>query len=159
MTDSSFADDSVASDVASPEPAFYPLAGYALHIGRSDRAMADYLAACIESTPKDLLCHTRRIFVAMDLNDSEELFGALVDLFIVTGNNAFDLRANLLRQSLRLLLPAQQVCLFRQLTEGLSAQTPLTALRSRLTAGIVAETVDADRAVAKPLQQTDGSSS
>lgn len=137
MTNSSFSDEAKTSYIGSPELAFYPFAGYALRLVRSDRAMINYLAAHIESTPQDLLCHTRRIFVAMDLNDPEELFGALVDLFIATGNSAFDLRANLLRQSLVFLSPAQQVCLFRLLTEGLSAQMPILAPRSRLTAGLV----------------------
>ena len=79
MTDSSFADEATVAHIGSPEPAFYPLAGYDLRLGRSDRAMADFLAARIESAPKDLLCHTRWIFIAMTLDDSEELFGALVD--------------------------------------------------------------------------------
>lgn len=137
MTDSSFADEATVAHIGSPEPAFYPLAGYDLRLGRSDRAMADFLAARIESAPKDLLCHTRRIFIAMALDDPEELFGALVDLFIATGNEALDLRTNLLRQSLIFLSPAQQVFLSRRLEKGLFTQTPAPAPRSRLTAGFI----------------------
>lgn len=152
MTDSSLADKSAALHVGAPEPAFYPMTGYALRIGRSDRAMADYLAACIEATPKDLLGHTRRIYVAMDLKDSEELFGALVDLFIAVGNYAFDLRANLLRQAFAFLSPTQQVFLFSQLTEGLSTQIPFTALRSRLTSGFVGS----GEVIARQLVRSEG---
>lgn len=137
MTNSSFTDEAAVVPVGSPEPAFRSLAGYALRVGPSDRALVDYLAAHVESAPKDLLCHTRRIFATMDMKDSEELFGALVDLFIATGSSAFDLRANLLRQSLTVLSPAQQACLFGQLTEGFSAQRLVSAPRSRLTAGLI----------------------
>ncbi len=135
--------------VGSPEPAFYPLAGGALRLARTDLAMVDYFAARVESAPRDLLSHTRRILAAMSLKNPEELFGALVDLFIATGNKAFDLRAGLLRQSMKFLPHAQQIYLFRQLSNGLSAQTPLVAPRSRLTAGRISP----DQAIARPSSQ------
>lgn len=137
MTNSSLTDETAVLHIGSPEPAFYPFAGYALRLGRSDRAMADFLAARIESAPTDLLCHTRRIFIAMELNDPEMLFGALVDLFIATGKGALDLRTNLLRQSQAFLRPDQQVFLSKRLEKGILAQTPVFAPRSRLTAGFI----------------------
>ena len=121
-----------------PEPAFHPLSGYALQVGRSDRAMLDYLSACIELTPDNLLLHTRRILVAIELKDTEEIFGALADLFIAKGGESFvNIRTNLLQRATTLLTTEQEKCLMVFLATGIDAQAPITAPSSRLTAGML----------------------
>lgn len=138
MPPSSSTGDSSKEPIDNPEPVFHPLKGYALRVGRSDRTMLNYLAACIETKPKDLLAHTRRILIAIDLKDSDEIFGALVDLFIAKGSGAFDLRANLLRRTETLLPAKQQNYLLEHLPNGIDAHAPLMAPCSRLTAGMAA---------------------
>ena len=121
-----------------PEPAFHPLSGYALQVGRSDRAMLNHLSACIESKPDNLLLHTRRILVAIELKDTEEIFGALVDLFIAKGGESLvNIRTNLLQRATGLLTTEQEKCLMVFLATGIDAQTPITAPCSRLTAGML----------------------
>ena len=138
MKSSALENPATVSMMTGPEPAFHPMTGYALRIGRSDRTMLNYLAACIETKPKDLLAHTRRILIAIDLKDSDEIFGALVDLFIAKGSGAFDLRANLLRRTETLLPAKQQNYLLEHLPNGIDAHAPLMAPCSRLTAGMAA---------------------
>lgn len=130
--------DNLETDLASPEPAFRPLSGYALRLEGADRSMLNHLAAHIETKPSDLLSHTRRILIAIDLKDPDELFGALVDLFIAKGDSATNVRANLLQRATALLSARQQDFLRQHLTNGLTAQTPvpMAARCSRLTAGL-----------------------
>lgn len=129
------AEPSAYSFIGNPEPAFHSLSGYTLRVGRADHDMVNYLAANIESGTGDLLCHVRRVFMALDLQDPDELFGALVDVFIAKGSSAFDVRSNLLRKSASLLSPQQHELLSSYLSSGISAFTPIAAPRSRLTAG------------------------
>lgn len=126
-------------DLASPEPIFRPQSGYALRLEGADHAMLSHLAAHIETQPNDLLSHTRRILLAIDLQDPDELFGALVDLFIAKGDGPANVRANLLQRATTLLSADQQDFLRRHLAHGLTAQTPTEARCSRLTAGMVDE--------------------
>lgn len=127
------------SSIDSPEPFFYPLSGYALRIGRSDRAMLNYLAACIEEKSENLLLHTRRILIAIDLKDPDEIFGALIDLFIAKGESASNVRANLLQRAEIFLSAGQKDYLIKHLATGLDARAPVVAPRSRLTAGLMAD--------------------
>ena len=121
-----------------PEPAFHPLSGYALQVGRSDRAMLNHLSACVEVKPNNLLFHTRRILVAIELKDTEEIFGALVDLFIAKGGESLvNIRTNLLQRATTLLTTEQERCLMVFLATGIDVQAPITAPRSRLTAGML----------------------
>lgn len=137
MSSSSSLGNSSEEPIDNPEPAFHPLKGYALRIGRSDRTMLNYLAACVEAKPKDLLAHTRRILIAIDLKDTDEIFGALVDLFIAKGSSAFDLRANLLRRTEAFLPALHHQYLLERLPTGIIPEEPVIAPRSRLTKGII----------------------
>lgn len=129
--------NNLETDLASPEPVFRPQSGYALRLEGADRAMLNHLAAHIETKPSDLLGHTRRILIAIDLKEPDELFGALVDLFIAKGDSAVNVRANLLQRATGLLSTAQQSFLRQHLVNGLTPQTPANARCSRLTAGMV----------------------
>ena len=129
--------DNLETDLTSPEPVFRPQSGYALRLEGADRAMLNHLAAHIETKPSDLLNHTRRILIAIDLKEPDELFGALVDLFIAKGDGAVNVRANLLQRATGLLSTVQQDFLRQHLVNGLTPQTPANARCSRLTAGMV----------------------
>lgn len=160
--------DHLKTDLAYPEPAFRSLSGYALRLEHADRAVLNHLAAHIEIKPTDLLSHTRRILIAIDLKDADELFGALVDLFIAKGSGATNVRANLLQRATALLSAEQQNFLQQHLANGLTAQTPVpvAARCSRLTAGmpqaihvmphaaphVLANDAEADQAITQALQ-------
>lgn len=144
--------DHLETDPAIPEPAFRSLSGYALRLEGADRAMLHHLAAHIESKPNDLLSHTRRILIAIDLKDPDELFGALVDLFIAKGDTIVNVRANLLQRAAPLLSPKQQDFLRQHLAIGLMPQTPVMARCSRLTAGMTGDAADTGTNTIQALQ-------
>lgn len=55
-----------------------------------------FLAAQILRDPHDLRHHVRRVWLAVDADDSYRLFGALIDVFLALGPRAPKLRAALL---------------------------------------------------------------
>jgi len=56
----------------------------------------EYIAYHIVRSPMDLCNHVRRIVLQYDMRDSEGLYAALLDLFIVLENKGFDLRRRVL---------------------------------------------------------------
>ncbi|MDO4769858.1 MAG: hypothetical protein Q4A11_05770 [Brachymonas sp.] len=140
--------DSPNDVFCSPEPAFYSFCGYALRLKRSDQAMLSYLAAQIESDPGKLLSHIRRIVMAIDLQEANETFGALVDLFIAKKADPFmNVRTNLLQRAAALLSAEQQNYLLGHLANGIEADAPLPFVSpcSRLSLGILGMTPSALR--------------
>ncbi|MGZ8217077.1 type IV pilus assembly protein FimV [Methylomagnum sp.] len=59
-------------------------------------SFGEYFCHCIARNPRDLLSHVRRIVLARDHGADEELFPALLDLFLVLGSKGFDLRKRML---------------------------------------------------------------
>lgn len=58
--------------------------------------LGEYFCHCVTRNPGDLLSHVRRIIVASEHGADEELFPALLDLFIVLGGKGFNLRRRML---------------------------------------------------------------
>ncbi|MFV2056489.1 MAG: FimV family protein, partial [Thiohalomonadales bacterium] len=69
----------------------------------------------------DLRSHTQRILLCVKLCDSDALFGAILDLYIVLGKKGYSLRYRMLSISEPQLSPKQRVFLDESLGSGLSA--------------------------------------
>lgn len=82
---------------ASVEPAFMARETFDLRFPSACRdSLGEYFCHCISRDPRDLLSHVRRIVLAHDQGASEELFPALLDLFVALGNKGLDLRKRML---------------------------------------------------------------
>jgi hypothetical protein len=66
---------------------------------------ATHLAYLSAREPGNLLNHVRRIYLHLELNQSEALYGAMLDLYLILGNNGAELRNRLLRLTKKDLPP------------------------------------------------------
>ncbi len=73
--------------------------------------LAAHLAHCVTRNPGDLTSHVRRIFLCLKLDDAEQLFGALIDLFITLNGKGNALRSRLLKMLRDHLTEAQYAAL------------------------------------------------
>lgn len=99
---------------------------------------ADALAQAVAATPKALEWHLRRIHYAHAQRRGDELYAALLDLFIVLGGRGRALRRRLLAGARDLLGPDESDALRRGVDEGQippESELPRT-LRSRLCEGV-----------------------
>lgn len=86
--------------------------------------LADYLEQRIAAEPSHLLHHVRRIALEYQLDHSESLYGALVDLFLVLGAHGYTLRRRMTEGARERLLPDHYAFLSRWLNgSALSAET------------------------------------
>jgi hypothetical protein len=86
----------------------------------SPLVMEEHLAHAVAAAPKDLLCHTQRVFFFYGNGDGDGLYSALVDLFIALENKGASLRRRLLNGS-RARLSSKQ---FRVLADWLKRGAP-----------------------------------
>lgn len=93
---------------------------------------AQYLAHAIRRTPADLRLHTQRIFLHLKKSAAEELYGALVDLFIVLSTKGLALRQQMLHRAKTVLNKEQFGLLDSTLEEGLKDTDTITCCDSSL---------------------------
>ncbi len=87
-------------------------------------------------TPKNLLNHVQRIIHHIQQKNPEDVYGALLDLFIVLENHGPALRARMLEYARPLLQPAQYDSLHKLLDGNTPARESLpSAHRSMLSNG------------------------
>jgi hypothetical protein len=108
-----------------PEPAFRYTNSRRLTAADGDAQAADYFAFLITRRPGDLLSHVHRISLHWHQRKGEQVFGALVDLFIALGPAGQSLRKRLLRQAMPVLKPTQQRLLHASMVFGLKATDAL----------------------------------
>lgn len=99
-------------------------------------ALAEYLCHCVTRKPSDLLSHVRRIFLAHEENKKGDVFGALVDIFIVLGKKGLKLRRRLLEMSKTFLEPYQYSLLRESLVIGLDERKVAFVSGAMLCRGI-----------------------
>lgn len=104
-----------------PGPAFRYAGSRELTSADCETQTADYFAFLIRRTPADLLSHVRRINLHWQQRKGDQVFGALVDLFIALGPAGQALRRRLLKQVVPVLKPAQQRLLKSSIASGLTA--------------------------------------
>jgi hypothetical protein len=62
-----------------------------------------HLAKKVRRNPRDLRAHVQRILVYISENDSDSIYAALVDLFLILGDRGLHIRKNLLNKALPFL--------------------------------------------------------
>lgn len=129
----------LALGILPAEPAFRrPLSsnlGYAKP--ERDNPLGRYLAAIVARSPHNLLVHVQRVHCHLQAGQSEQLFGALVDLFIALGAHGQALKLRLLDYANNYLTGPQLSFLFEHLDQGLSAYMPIEGAHwSCLSAGV-----------------------
>ena len=135
MPDQVFNAQSEAAMLALPEPVFRLAASCQLQIKDDDEATVNHLARKISAYPGHLLSHARRVLLARRREDAEDLFGALVDLFVATGPLGLDLRRRLLSSTGDLLAPLRRKYLYANLESGLSPTAQVACRAALLTSG------------------------
>jgi hypothetical protein len=116
------------------------------HVGSS---ISDYLTFCIIRNPADLISHMRRIILLGKIGDSEELYAALIDLFITLGSKGKALRSRLLQQYRSRLTPAQHTTLSQSSKQGITVvQSPLSS------ASVLAKGITGTCSLIRPITDT-----
>jgi hypothetical protein len=118
-----------------PEAAFRVGNFHGIRPAGNDAEIPVYLARCILAGPNDLLVHTHRILLACARNNADEVFAALVDLFIATGGRKRALKKRLLNECAPLLSPQQHQFLDKHRRTGLTAATRVSSMLTVLTSG------------------------
>jgi hypothetical protein len=95
--------------------------------GENHSQWATHLAYISSREPNNLLNHVRRIFIHLKLKQSDPLYGAMVDLFLVLGDKGERLRRSLLQKSRKLLSQEQYDLFLTHLKHGLQPHYPLPA--------------------------------
>ena len=103
--------------------------------------LADHLAYKICKAPKDLLSHVQRILFSYRLGDSHAVYGAMLDLFIVLGDNGSPLRARLFSMVASVLREEHRRVLETGLIKGIKGfdrvpQSPGSRLSGGLTGSV-----------------------
>ncbi|MCU7805218.1 MAG: hypothetical protein KZQ96_18670 [Candidatus Thiodiazotropha sp. (ex Lucinoma borealis)] len=70
-------------------------------------AFSQYLIKRVRRNPRDLRAHVQRTLLYLSQRDSEAIYAALIDLFLILGSRGHEIRKNLLRQA-RSLLPEER---------------------------------------------------
>lgn len=125
--------------IALPEPYFRePLPRSFRYASiETDTALAINLAQRVARCRGDLQAHVLRIYLHTEHGDTDQLTGALADLFITLGSKGRDLKLRMLDLASPHLDDAWLSFLYDHLDNGLDTITPLPATRySRLTAAI-----------------------
>ncbi len=103
----------------------------------AERAAIDFLAHRIARSPHELLLHVQRIRLQCRRSATDDVYGALLDLFIVLGDKGLPLRRRLLKSVGRLLREDQRSILIAGLRRGIRASDPVPhSIHSRLTGGL-----------------------
>lgn len=103
---------------------------------KGDNDPGGFLAHQIARAPEDLRAHVQRIYLHIADRNVEEIYGALVDLFIVLGAKGVPLRHRMLGAAKKLLDREQYQALARKLDGGVHAADSIPpAPASMLTKG------------------------
>lgn len=122
-----------------------------LHLNGPVIGTFDALAQAVAAQPAALEWHLRRIHYCYSLRDGDELFGALLDLFIFLGGRGHALRRRLLAGARDLLRPAEFAALESSLSEG---RMPTETERPCSPQSVLSEGLQGSLELVKPLSPT-----
>jgi tetratricopeptide (TPR) repeat protein len=88
---------------------------------------ATHLAHISAQEPGNLLNHVRRIYLHLALKQSDPLYGAMLDLYLVLGHNGEPLRHHLLQKAGKLLSQERHDLFISHFNQGLHSTQPLPA--------------------------------
>ena len=98
-----------------------------LRPSNSRSRMLLYLGQQIKQRPRDLRAHMQRIFLLLEAAEEPQLFGALVDLFIVLGSAGTALKVRCLTQAAPVLTESHRLFLEQAAEGGLQPDNPTLA--------------------------------
>jgi hypothetical protein len=122
---------------------------------------SQYLVKRVRRNPRDLRAHVQRTLLCLSKHDSDAIYAALIDLFLILGNRGFRIRTNLLKKALPFLQTNQFQFLVKHLKSGLNTNEPLPPnTYSSLSRGycgttyiVRRKTKNSDQPDANPLEQ------
>jgi hypothetical protein len=122
---------------------------------------SQYLAKRVKRNPRDLRAHVQRTLLYLSRRDSEAIYAALIDLFLILGNRGSHIRNNLLRQAMPFLQKEHYRFLMTHMESGLDANEPLPPnTYSSLSIGhmgtthiVNQKTTDSSHSGARPIEQ------
>lgn len=88
------------------------------------RLWANHLAYRSAREPENLLNHVRRVYLHLELRQTEELYGAMLDLFLVLGDRGESLRKGLLKKAKTILDKEIFELFVKNLKQGLQKNQP-----------------------------------
>ncbi len=102
-----------------------------------------FLEKKIHRNPRNLLSHVQRILLHHAKKDASATYGALIDLFLVLGQQGGALRKNLLEKTSNLLVEDQRLFLSEHIDSGLKAKH----LTSSISGTCLSKGTDGDLAI------------
>ncbi len=88
------------------------------------RLWANHLAYRSAREPENLLNHVRRVYLHLELRQADELYGAMLDLFLVLGDKGEPLRTGLLKKAKTILSEEVYELFVKHLKHGLRKNRP-----------------------------------
>ncbi|MES9927117.1 MAG: hypothetical protein ABW158_03295 [Candidatus Thiodiazotropha sp. 6PDIVS] len=88
-------------------------------------AFSQYLEKRVRRNPRDLHAHVQRTLLYLSKYESEAMYAALVDLFLILGKRGSHIRKNLVGQAKPFLLKEQHQFLIKHMESGLDSNQPL----------------------------------
>lgn len=85
---------------------------------------ANHLAYRSAREPENLLNHVRRVYLHLELRQTDELYGAMLDLFLVLGDKGESLRKGLLKKAKTTLSSDTFELFVKHLKDGLRKNQP-----------------------------------
>lgn len=108
-----------------------------LDLANNGPATLNYLKYRVIRDPADLLSHMRRIILVGRMSDSDNLYAALIDLFIALGPKGESLRSRMLKQYRPALSSAQYATLLQYFKQGDVGEPNPASSASVLAKGII----------------------
>lgn len=93
---------------------------------------AEYLDYAVSRTRNDLRCHIQRLYLHINRQDAEAVYGALVDLFIILKETGRPLRERMLNVSRIILDDEKRQFLVRHLDKGITATDAIPPSKTSL---------------------------
>ncbi len=111
-------------EVGRAEVAFHllELRGIVLDVVGSSSDVADIIVHAIARMPTNLRCHIQRINLFIAKKDEESLYGSLLDLFIILGDQGYLLRDRMLKNACPVMRKECYELLKQHLKSGLSSK-------------------------------------
>ncbi|MES9994226.1 MAG: hypothetical protein ABW098_19935 [Candidatus Thiodiazotropha sp.] len=124
-------------------------------------SFSQYLVKRVRRNPRDLRAHVQRTLLYLSRRDTESIYAALIDLFLILRNRGWHIRNNLLTQAMPILQEEQYQFLKKHLESGLNTSDPLPAKtfsclsrgHSGTTQIVIRKSTDANHSGASPHEQ------
>jgi hypothetical protein len=126
-----------------------------------NNTFSQFLVKRVRRNPRDLRAHVQRVLLYISKSDTDAVYAALIDLFLILGKNGSHIRKNLLNKAMLLLHEEQYKFLSARMESGLDSNEPLPPNTfSSLSKGhsgttfiVKRKSTESDQSGRDPLQQ------